>query len=244
MVGHVGGAPVVEHLLDLPERFWTNISIDGDPKTACWEWVGRRWPTGYGRWNQHNWGYQAHRVVWSYYHGEIPEGLQLDHVCAQDSTVGKACVNPLHLEPVTQAENLRRWTEQNIQACPKGHPYTYQNTASGRYRRCLRCAAERRWAKAIAKSGGRPDNQRMRPDSPQRRPGRRTPSFSRLGVLIDQSGLLMHEVATLVGVTSRTMSDWANLRAEIPVKKLNALAQLFDLPKEEIVGRTPAPRAG
>jgi hypothetical protein len=35
--------------------------------------------------------------------GPIPEGLQLDHLCRN-----RACINPAHLEPVTNLENLRR----------------------------------------------------------------------------------------------------------------------------------------
>lgn len=35
--------------------------------------------------------------------GPIPEGLHLDHLCRV-----RRCVNPAHLEPVTQAENNYR----------------------------------------------------------------------------------------------------------------------------------------
>ena len=46
------------------------------------------------------------RTGWAYEFlvGEIPEGLTLDHLCRN-----KACVMPDHLEPVTQAENHRRY---------------------------------------------------------------------------------------------------------------------------------------
>jgi hypothetical protein len=45
----------------------------------------------------------AHRLFYEERYGPIPEGHQLDHLCRQP-----ACVNPAHLEPVTQTENIRR----------------------------------------------------------------------------------------------------------------------------------------
>ena len=47
---------------------------------------------------------KAHRAIYELYKDKIPEGLQIDHLCCV-----KACVNPEHLEPVTNAENQRSY---------------------------------------------------------------------------------------------------------------------------------------
>jgi hypothetical protein len=84
----------------------------------------------------------AYRVAYILLVGPIPEGLQLDHLCRVAS-----CVNPAHLEPVTQQENIRRQLAA-ITHCPKGHEYTPENTGhdrhGGRYCRiCSRLNANR-----------------------------------------------------------------------------------------------------
>ena len=59
--------------------------------------------------------------------GEIPGGLVLDHLCRN-----VLCVNPSHLEPVTNRENILRGvgiTAQNAQKtqCKWGHPFSGEN---------------------------------------------------------------------------------------------------------------------
>lgn len=46
---------------------------------------------------------KSHRVTYEYHRGLIPDGMVIDHLCRV-----KACVNPDHLEAVSQSENCRR----------------------------------------------------------------------------------------------------------------------------------------
>lgn len=101
---------------------------------ACWEWGGRIC-NGYG----YSAGKRAHRLVYELLVGLIPEGLVLDHLCRN-----KRCVNPAHLEPVTQRENMARWAA-TITECAKGHPFdevnTYRKPNGGRG--CRACNARK-----------------------------------------------------------------------------------------------------
>lgn len=77
-------------------------------KTAggCWLWNGFIYPNGYG---QLKWKYQgrsdfnAHRISYRIYKGEVPKGLEIDHLCRV-----RRCVNPDHLEAVTHQVNIIR----------------------------------------------------------------------------------------------------------------------------------------
>lgn len=81
---------------------FVNVSL------GCWRWDGRKTPQRYGVFAVVGSGPQkqlvaAHRYAYELWVGTIPVGLVIDHLCRNT-----ACVNPLHLEPVTVAENFGR----------------------------------------------------------------------------------------------------------------------------------------
>ncbi len=81
------------------ERFWLRVQFSDH----CWDWLGGKNTFGYGRFTVKWKNYGAHRWAYEFCGKVIPSGLGLDHLCHN-----KACVNPDHLEPVTQQVNLRR----------------------------------------------------------------------------------------------------------------------------------------
>lgn len=83
----------------------TEYFYEGDP---CWEWTGSLDPQeGYGVLKLNKDGKRhhrrAHRVMYEHFVEPIPCGLVCDHLCRV-----RHCVNPAHLEVVTDAENILR----------------------------------------------------------------------------------------------------------------------------------------
>ena len=116
-------------------RFWSKIDIVDDD--SCWLWT-RGKNLGYGLTTIRYQNLLAHRVAYELLVGQIPDGLQVDHLCRV-----RACCNPAHLEPVTAAENMRRSGPYSRKThCPHGHAYDEQNTyhrADGHGRQCRAC---------------------------------------------------------------------------------------------------------
>jgi len=126
-------------------RFWSNVNGIG-PELTCWLWSGRVDGFGYGHFKSQGHSLKAHRVAWVLKRGAIPEGLTLDHLCRNPR-----CVNPAHLELVSNKENILRgesFSAVNAAKthCKRGHELSGENIwrrINGK-RDCKLCAQERR----------------------------------------------------------------------------------------------------
>ena len=116
---------------------------------SCWNWQASK-HLGYGRFRFNGTVVYAHRFCYKLFKGDIPNNLVLDHLCRNPS-----CINPDHLEPVTQKINCIRGETGHYTTKDKkgyfdcGHSYTIENMyfiKSGRSKGrgiCKICAKER-----------------------------------------------------------------------------------------------------
>lgn len=83
----------------------THYVVDG--ASGCWLWIGATTKDGYGSCPLHRNGTsRAHKVFFEELRGRVPVGLVLDHRCPNGPNT--LCVNPDHLFPCTNTENIRR----------------------------------------------------------------------------------------------------------------------------------------
>lgn len=101
------------------ESFWSKVDKTGGPD-ACWPWIGRQQPDGYGRVSVKNRPVSAHRFAYEDAIGPIPKGLLIRHRCDN-----RICCNPAHLEPGTSKDNVADMDERGRRNPIQGarHPF-------------------------------------------------------------------------------------------------------------------------
>jgi HNH endonuclease len=139
------------------DYFWARV----EKTETCWLWTGHVDKDGYGRVDG---GMRASRYAYLLLVGPIPKTtprLVIDHICRNPR-----CVNPKHLEAVTDRENVLRGSSPPIPhpqaerpTCIHGHPLSGANLRVDRrgWRKCLTCERER----ARAKNGVDPSRSRV-----------------------------------------------------------------------------------
>lgn len=139
ITGHV-------HKLRFPEDFHARTDKRGPGE--CWNWLGTSTPNGYGTFGgtaKYLDTNSAHRIAYMLEYGPIPEGLVIDHTCKN-----RLCVNPAHLEAVTQQVNATRGDSPIMEAyrenrCTRGHIRTPENTYTWHgHHHCLQCFEDRK----------------------------------------------------------------------------------------------------
>lgn len=120
------------------EAFFDQVKQEG----SHWIWTGPPQGNGYGMFCYKGTHTLAHRWSYTFFIGDIPPYLVLDHECRI-----RLCVYPWCLDPVTDAVNIARGASVSVlngkkTHCPKDHPYTPENTYVYKGKRqCVACRA-------------------------------------------------------------------------------------------------------
>ena len=135
--------PITEVMLSERHQSRFNEKVEVNEE-GCHIWVGGRCPLGYGRFKVEGTTVLAHRYSVARTGEALHVGKVLDHLCRVPS-----CVNPAHLEQISQEENTARGTNPmapgialrlNEGRCKAGHLLTPDNWrhSGGRFR-CMPC---------------------------------------------------------------------------------------------------------
>lgn len=126
---------------DILTRFFARVDDSGGPD-SCWQWTGALNSNGHAQFWYAGQMRGAYRLLWAWIHGDLHEGLELDHVCKN-----KRCVNTSHLEEVTHKVNSQRAMKGVLRKthCLRGHPYTPENTYTYRGVRTCKTCIQAHW---------------------------------------------------------------------------------------------------
>lgn len=86
----------IQHYRTAEESFSARTQWDGE----CLVWTGYKNDGGYGIMKANGSIIRAHRYAWERRHGEIPDDMEIDHICHN-----RACVNVKHLRIASPQQN-------------------------------------------------------------------------------------------------------------------------------------------
>lgn len=115
-------------------RFWSKV----EKTPTCWLWTGAKTHNGYGSTTHEGKFWQSHRLSYTAHVGPIPDGMVIDHLCRVTN-----CVNPTHLQAVSQHVNILRgeslWAINARKThCHRGHDLAADGYLNGRGKRICR----------------------------------------------------------------------------------------------------------
>lgn len=93
----------------------------------CWLWTDALTSEGYGTFSRGGKQYGAHRIAFELSQGEIPAGIEVDHMCFT-----RHCVRPIHLRAATHKQNQenRKGAQRNSKSGVRGVSW---DSASGKW---------------------------------------------------------------------------------------------------------------
>ena len=122
----------------------------------CWEWTGAKCSAGYGYFQFNKQAYRAARLALMLVLGIKSTPLVTDHLCRNTK-----CVNPNHLEFVTQRENVLRGLRSvgHGKVCSIGHELAEGNLSEYEYKKgakvCKVCKTAQRKVCALQDKEGK-----------------------------------------------------------------------------------------
>lgn len=121
-------------------RFVAKVEVGSE----CWLWTGAQDSNGYGHMRDGQRTVKAHRFSYETAVERIPDGLEIDHLCRV-----RLCVNPDHLEPVTDHENWIRGNQPGAIVvrngrCKRDHSMADAIIRPNGARRCRTCRNEQK----------------------------------------------------------------------------------------------------